>query len=514
MKSFGNLVPQFINRDNIREAIINASQRKRYRKEVRWILDHIDKVDEDILYMLCECGFVAPEHESTIIKESCGKEREVIDPTFSPEQIIHHALIQVIRPCLEFGMYAHSLGSVPGRGLHMGKELIEKMLQENPKECKYFVQLDIHHFFESIDHDILKDKLRKKFREKSLLKVMFEIIDGHSKGLPLGFYTSQWFANFLLQDLDHFIVEQLKFKHIRYMDDIVFFGRNKKVLRNAIAAITSFITINYKLQLKLPGHVRRFIYYEEVIDIKVTNLADIEKVTNTLKCADIRHFRGYLSKSGARLRVPYTKNNHKIIQNTLEIATEYKCEYEFNTRERGEVLDFMGFQFYPDKTILRKRIMLNITRLATEIGRSELIKVEHASAMLSYNGWFKVTDSYNFIEKWIKPNLDMDQLREIVSYNTRISLAMRKLSWHVTVSNAKPCWIDKDSDNSFVYLAKDIQELPPDEGETRWIYNEAVITFDLYRDIGYELLAMITHPEMMDAVRVNRVTHGQQPRLT
>ena len=57
-----------------------------------------------------------------------------------------------------------------------------------------------------------------------------------------GNFTSQWFANFYLQDLDHFIKEKMKVKYyLRYMDDMVLFGRNKKELHKIKNLIDEFL---------------------------------------------------------------------------------------------------------------------------------------------------------------------------------------------------------------------------------------------------------------------------------
>lgn len=57
-----------------------------------------------------------------------------------------------------------------------------------------------------------------------------------------GNYTSQWFANFYLQDLDHYIKEELKVPYyVRYMDDMVLFHRNKKELHKIRAKVEEFL---------------------------------------------------------------------------------------------------------------------------------------------------------------------------------------------------------------------------------------------------------------------------------
>lgn len=61
-------------------------------------------------------------------------------------------------------------------------------------------------------------------------------------GYLFGNFMSQWFANFYLQDLDHFIKEKMKVKYyLRYMDDMVLFGRNKKELHKIKHEIDEFL---------------------------------------------------------------------------------------------------------------------------------------------------------------------------------------------------------------------------------------------------------------------------------
>jgi RNA-directed DNA polymerase len=84
-----------------------------------------------------------------------------------------------------------------------------------------------------------------------MLDVIFTVLDSNqaldrgkivNMGLPIGYYTSQWFANWFLQDLDHFIKEKLHVKYYtRYVDDIVIFAKNKKELYNKYREIELFL---------------------------------------------------------------------------------------------------------------------------------------------------------------------------------------------------------------------------------------------------------------------------------
>lgn len=99
----------------------------------------------------------------------------------------------------------------------------------------YVLTYDIHHFFESIDHAILKEKMRAIIEEDDVYDFVERMIDGYSsssgKGLPLGNQSSQCFALYYLNDMDHMIKEKYGIEwYSRYMDDGVIFCKDRKRL--------------------------------------------------------------------------------------------------------------------------------------------------------------------------------------------------------------------------------------------------------------------------------------------
>ena len=76
---------------------------------------------------------------------------------------------------------------------------------------RYFLKLDIRKYFDTIDHEILKRLIRRKFKDNDLLWLIDVFIDhpvpwtSPGKGIPIGNLTSQHFANFYLSGLDHYI---------------------------------------------------------------------------------------------------------------------------------------------------------------------------------------------------------------------------------------------------------------------------------------------------------------------
>jgi retron-type reverse transcriptase len=262
MKSYNHLFEKYLSKENIEIAIHNASKGKRDRPAVVYYREG----DPDEITAKVQ-SFASEYHNAThspveIYDGITRKKRTIIVPKFY-EQIVHHMAVNILIPIFSRGMYEHSYASIPGRGAHRGKNVIEKWIRHDPKHVKYCLKTDVRKFFDSIPHDVLLSKLEKLIHDEKFLGVLREIIGVTDHGLPLGFYTSQWLANWYLQELDHFIKEQLRAPHyIRYMDDMVVFGSNKRDLHRIRAAIADFLKTRLGLELKGNWQVFRFDYVD------------------------------------------------------------------------------------------------------------------------------------------------------------------------------------------------------------------------------------------------------------
>ena len=84
-------------------------------------------------------------------------------------------------------------------------------------------------------------------------------------------------------------------------------------------------------------------------------------------------------------------------------------------KNKGRFLDFMGFRFYRNRVTLRRKIALKAMRKARRIAKKKHITVHDARQMLTYIGWSKCTDTYNWLKKYVLRCVSFRQLRKIVS---------------------------------------------------------------------------------------------------
>lgn len=282
MRSYNNLMDSYLSDENYEEGIKNATKYKGGNKKKNKQAKSYKKNAEQLKPELMEYAeyFYNEEHEPKIIHDGISqKQRTILIPTIR-EQIIHHMIMNILIPIFMKGMYEHSYGSIPERGAlkgrvnrrrkgkktckqktQSGQDTIQKWIDRDPKGMKYVLKLDIRKYFDSIPHRILKAKLAKLIKDKEFLGILNTIIDVKEDGvgIPIGFYTSQWFANWYLTELDHYITQLQGVSHyIRYMDDMIIFGSNKKTLHKIKALIEGFLRM--KLGLELKGNWQVFLF--------------------------------------------------------------------------------------------------------------------------------------------------------------------------------------------------------------------------------------------------------------
>lgn len=219
-------------------------------------------------------------------------QREVFAADFR-DRIVHHLVISKLNPLFEKEFISDSYSCREGKGTLFGVKSVKTMIEEcsegYTQDC-YILKLDIRSFFMSIDKTVLYQMLFEFITEKYhkpdkyiLLRLVKQIVfhnpenycvikgrrsdwnglpchkslfwsEGR-RGLPIGNLTSQIFANFYLNRLDHFVTEELGIGcYGRYVDDFVLIHQNKGKLLQARERITAFL----QSELKLSLHPQKF----------------------------------------------------------------------------------------------------------------------------------------------------------------------------------------------------------------------------------------------------------------
>jgi len=241
-------MPLITEPDNLRLAFWKASKGKRYTQEV---LDFQKNLEPNLLALREQLSSgLVDVGKYRYFKIFEPKERQICASAFS-EQVLHHAMMNVCHEHFERHQVFDSYASRKGKGVHAALERAKQFT----KSQDWYLKLDVRKFFDSVHHEVLKSQLARIFKDPQVLDIFGKIIDSYEaslgRGLPIGNLTSQYFANHFLSGLDHFIKENLRIgTSVRYMDDVVLWHDDKKVLKNAFLRITEFVETNLQCSLK------------------------------------------------------------------------------------------------------------------------------------------------------------------------------------------------------------------------------------------------------------------------
>lgn len=221
-----------------------------------------------------------------VVKEPCL--REIFAASFR-DRVVHHLLVREIEEAGEKAFIHDSYACRKGKGTHKAVARLFSFMRKatsNYNKKGFFLKMDISGFFMSIDKKklfslfknlVVKEEKPDRWKKEVLwlgrvvishdptrnyvLKgdpSLFSLIPprkslfkaGEGKGLPIGNYSSQFFANLYLNELDQFVKRKLKVKHyLRYVDDFVVVAKKRERLKEIMLPIRKFIKRKLTLSL-------------------------------------------------------------------------------------------------------------------------------------------------------------------------------------------------------------------------------------------------------------------------
>lgn len=354
MKRYDNLYEKIYDIENLRKAHQHAKKGKGWYQEVKMIDENPEYYLGLLQQMLINHTYKTSDYE-VFYKTEGKKTRKIYKLPYFPDRICQWAILQVIEPCIINNLTDDTYSAIPKRRIHKALSKLQNAMWNDVPHCQYCLKIDARHYYQSVNHEILKEKYSRMFKDNELLWLLGEIIDSittaeiedlsaiylleedidPNTGIPIGNYLSQYSGNYYFSSFDHWIKEEKKVKYyFRYMDDICIFGETKEEL--------------HELRKEID------VYFRENLKIRI-------------------------------------KDNWQV----------------FPTYVRG--VDFLGYRTFLNYTLLRKSTCNDMKRKLTAIR----LKVESGNMMNysewccinSYKGWLKWCDSFRLQQKYVVPLL-------------------------------------------------------------------------------------------------------------
>ncbi len=250
MKRYGNLYNKIYDYENLILAHHNARRGKAFYQEVQNFNKNEDYCTRLIQDMLKNKTYKTSDYKIFTIIDR-GKEREIYKLPYFPDRVVQWAVMLQIEPIFLETFIFDSYAAIPNKGMHIASKRLSKWLKYDKENTMYCFKMDVKKFFPNISHDILKQLLRRKIKDKELLELLDEIIDSTDSGIPIGNYISQYFANYYLTFFDHWIKEELGIKYyMRYMDDLIILNKSKEDLHEIKIKIDKYLSEELQLTIK------------------------------------------------------------------------------------------------------------------------------------------------------------------------------------------------------------------------------------------------------------------------
>jgi RNA-directed DNA polymerase len=197
-------------------------------------------------------SYVAPPVRRVHIPKGDGSQTRPIGiPTFE-DKVLQRAVAMVLEAVYEQSFLDCSYGFRPGRSAHQALRLVQS--QTVKMAGKWVLEVDIRKFFDTLNHNQLRDIVRKRVRDGVLLRLIGKwlnagvmedgAIEYPEAGTPQGGVISPLLANVYLHEvLDEWFARQVaprlvgRAVLVRYADDVVIIFEREQDARRVVEVL-------------------------------------------------------------------------------------------------------------------------------------------------------------------------------------------------------------------------------------------------------------------------------------
>ena len=236
--------------------LVQAHERAKKNKTNRYELLRFEVDFESniisIMDSLCNGSYNLGKYREFTIYEP--KERIIRCLPYRDRIVQQWYIYEFIKPYIIPRLISSTCACIDNRGTHYAVKLVQRYMRIMKRKYNnyYILKLDIKKYFYNIDKDILYDIMKGYISDRKLLWLTkIFIYDGSSKlGIPIGNYTSQYFANIYLSVIDRYIKEELGIRYyVRYMDDMVILLKDKEECMDVFSKIRNELESKLCLEL-------------------------------------------------------------------------------------------------------------------------------------------------------------------------------------------------------------------------------------------------------------------------
>ena len=246
-KTIKNCFRKNLTFDKLMAAHQRARNNKTYKSELIRFEINLENNIMNLLNRIKNHTYHLGNYYSFVIYEP--KKREIKALPYQ-DRIVHQWYVEeFIKPYIIPKFIDTTYACLPEKGTHKAVEQVQKYMRIAKRNWGNFwiLKCDIHKFFYSIDPHILFDILQKQMSDKELIDftklLIFDKRLPHEKvGIPIGNYTSQFFANIYLNELDQYVKRTLHLPYyVRYMDDFILLLKTKQECIDYLQKIALFL---------------------------------------------------------------------------------------------------------------------------------------------------------------------------------------------------------------------------------------------------------------------------------